>query len=455
MILLNVLTFLGRMHPLLVHLPIGFILLALLLDAIAYIPRYAHLRSAVPIALLAGFIAAVLACICGYLLSLSGDYDYKLLTHHKIAGIVMTALSGILYLLTTPACKFLFRVPYRVFSVLVIALAGLLSYAGHLGGNLTHGTNYLNLQVLEQEVRKKPASTDEAYIFEDVVHPILISKCGQCHQQGKLKGNLSVETLQSLLKGGKTGPAVVAGRLDQSELFRRISLDPQDEKFMPAKGKTPLTKSEKALIRWWIEKAHAVEGKKVGEEKDKEAIKPQLAFYLGLEGAASPDEGSDSALVQHINPDIPASLNPKLLDSLRQKGLMVRLMLHKPVMLDITLPAGSGKNMADLKDGLKQVAKNIIWLDLSDNGLTEKDLDFLPQLSNLEKLRLEKNPISDSISGELVNLKHLQAVNLTETKISNACLVALQKNTSIKRVYSWAPGSKTAIANPVKSLKTE
>ncbi|HZK63019.1 MAG TPA: c-type cytochrome domain-containing protein [Puia sp.] len=437
MILLNVLTFLGRMHPLLVHLPIGFILLALVLDILAYVPRYRHLRTAVPIALLAGFLAAVLACICGYLLSLSGDYDYKLLTHHKIAGIVLTILSGTFYLLTTRASQFFFRIPYRVFSVMIIALAGLLSYAGHLGGNLTHGSNYLNLQVLEQEERKKPVSTEEAYIFEDVVHPILISKCGQCHQQDKRKGNLSIETLQGLLKGGKTGPAVVAGKPDQSELIRRVNLDPQDEKFMPAKGKTPLTKTEKQIIRWWIEKAHAAEGMKMAQIKDREAIKPQLAFYLGLDGGISPDAGQDSGLVQHINPDIPASLDPVLLNNLRQKGLMVRLMLKKPVMLDITLPAGSGKNMGDLKDGLKQVARNIIWLDLSDNGLTAKDLDFLPQLSNLEKLRLEKNPISDSIGDDLVNLKHLVAVNLTETKVSNACLATLQKNPSIKRVYSW------------------
>ncbi|MEO6962660.1 MAG: DUF2231 domain-containing protein, partial [Puia sp.] len=179
MILLNVLTFLGRMHPLLVHLPIGFILLALVLDTLAYVPRYTHLRTAVPIALLAGFLAAVLASICGYLLSLSGDYDYKLLTHHKMAGLVLTILSGTCYLFTTRACQFFFRIPYRVFSVMIMALVGLLSYAGHLGGNLTHGSNYLNLRVLEQQERKKPVSTEEAYIFEDVVHPILISKCGQ------------------------------------------------------------------------------------------------------------------------------------------------------------------------------------------------------------------------------------------------------------------------------------
>jgi hypothetical protein len=58
-------------------------------------------------------------------------------------------------------------------------------------------------------------------------------------------------------------------------------------------------------------------------------------------------------------------------------------------------------------------------------------------MSNLEKLRLEKNPISDSISYLLQNLKYLQAVNLNETKVTSQCVTRLQNNTSIRRIYTW------------------
>src|SRR5260370_18779549 len=98
--LLDILTFLGHLHPLIVHLPIGFLLVAALLNLLSYSKRYSHLGHAVPFILLAGFISAVLACIFGFLLSQTGDYDADLLEKHRIAGIALTVLSGLLYLLT-------------------------------------------------------------------------------------------------------------------------------------------------------------------------------------------------------------------------------------------------------------------------------------------------------------------------------------------------------------------
>jgi uncharacterized membrane protein/mono/diheme cytochrome c family protein len=439
--LLNIFTFAGRLHPLIVHLPIGFLLLAVLFDVLGYTKKYAHLRSAVPLTLLAGFVMAVLACVFGYLLSLGGDYNRITLKHHKVAGIALAVIAGVLYLLTTRRFKAVYTATPVLFSVLLAGLFGLMGYAGHQGGNLTHGNDYLSLAVLTHRERPKPASVAQAMIYEDVVHPILEQKCGQCHHPGKLKGKLSMEDLQHLLKGGKNGPAVVPGKPDESELYKRITLDPTHEKFMPADGKPPLTKKEVEIIHWWIAKAMATEGKQLAQLKDNAAIQPQVAAYLGLGGAAAEEEGAGS-IEQHLNPDIPANVDMGAVNSLRSKGLMVRIMLQHPAMLDVTLPAGSGKSMAAIKNDLAKVAKNIIWLNLSGNNLTENDLAFLDQLSNLEKLRLEKNPVTDGISDRLVTLKHLEAVNLNETKISAVCLARLEKNPAIKRVYTW----KTAAA---------
>ena len=51
----------------------------------------------------------------------------------------------------------------------------------------------------------------------------------------------------------ETGDAVVAGRPQLSELYRRVTLEPDAEAFMPAEGKTPLTEAQVRIIRWWIE----------------------------------------------------------------------------------------------------------------------------------------------------------------------------------------------------------
>ena len=51
--------------------------------------------------------------------------------------------------------------------------------------------------------------------------------------------------------------------------------------------------------------------------------------------------------------------------------------------------------MEVIVNGLRPVAKNIVWLNLSDNDFTDSDLEILTHMSNVEKLRLEKNPISE------------------------------------------------------------
>jgi hypothetical protein len=77
---------------------------------------------------------------------------------------------------------------------------------------------------------------------------------------------------------------------------------------------------------------------------------------------------------------------------------------------------------------------------LADNGFHEKDLSVLKQMTNLEKLRLEKNPIGDGIVPVLIGLKHLEALNLNETKVSKAGVEKLKTDSGIKRVYDWKAG---------------
>lgn len=437
--LLDIQLFVGHLHPLVVHLAIGFLLLAILFEVISYFNKYKHLKSAVPFSLLLGFVAAIIACICGYTLSLTGDYDYDGLNSHKVGGILVAVFSGILVFMNTELIRKFVILRRSMFSFSCGALLVIVMYTGHQGGNLTHGSDYLSLSLLTTQTRPKPTTVDQALLFEDIVHPILIKRCSPCHREGKQKGKLSVVNLEGLLKGGKSGPAVVKGKLDESELFRRISLDPSHEDFMPADGKTPLTTGETLILGWWIEKGLASNGKKIAELKDADEIKPAVAAILGVDGAMDPFTNTDG---MGINPDIPTDFNFELLESLRTKGVIVRLMFHHPVMLDVTFPPGSKQTIAIISDDLKAISKNIIWLNLSDNGLTDSDLDFLPLMTNLEKLRLEKNPIGDGIANHLSGLNHLEAVNLNETVITGACLAKLRNMPSLKRVYSWKTGAE-------------
>jgi hypothetical protein len=381
----------------------------------------------------------VLSCIFGYLLSLGGEYEFSKINNHKIAGITLAVASGLLFISTTTVVKKIFSIPRLIFSSLCVVVLLIMIYTGHQGGSLTHGSDYLSIKLIDEPIRKKPISVAEALLFEEVVQPILIQRCGQCHREGKMKGQFSVQILETLLKGGKTRAAVVAGSLNKSELFNRITLDPSNEKYMPADGKTPLTKAEIEIIQWWIEKGMATKGKKIAELKVSPEIQSKIAVVLGIGNSIAV---SETAITENskINPEIPAISNTALIDSLRNKGINVRLMLHQPVMLDITIPPGMNASLNTIKPILQSIAKNVIWLNLSDNGLTDNDLDFLSGMTNLEKLRLEKNPITDKIVPQLSGLKHLEAVNLNETNVSEAGIEKLKQVPGIKRMYQWKEG---------------
>jgi uncharacterized membrane protein len=435
-ILADIIIFLGRFHPLVVHLPIGFLLMGAVFDALSYFPSYRFLKVAVSFTLFAGFLSAVAACIFGYLLSLSEEYDPKILADHEFAGILLAIASGILWSMTTHFYLRFITIPRKIVTAMCVLLVGLMIYTGHQGGNLTHGTDYLSLETLTSHVREKPATAEEAMIFEDVILPMLERRCEGCHRKGKRKGQLIVSTYALLMKGGRHGPVVKPGKAGASELYRRITLDPGHEDFMPTDGKTPLTKTETDMIRWWIDSADAMVGRKLADVKDYEAMAPVVATLLKLPGAMPMPE-SNLANVNVVNTAIPLTADMPAVDRLRKNGLTVRVMLHKPVMLDVTMPQKSGVAMHDIKQDLSVVAKNIIWLNMSDNNLSENDLTILQVMSNVEKLRIEKNPVGDNVVDILLMLKHLEAVNLNETLLTDSGLARLRDHPGLKRVYTW------------------
>lgn len=436
MMLLDIFTFSGRLHPLIVHLPIGFIILAAFFDILSYRPKYQHLKQTIRLVLLIGFIAAVLACTFGYVLSLGGDYDRDTLSNHKFSGITLALICGLLYLCSAEKFGKYLQVGGKVFSALLVGLVVLMSYSGHQGASLTHGNDYLTFRTLMQQEREKPETVEQAMLFEDVIQPILQNKCTQCHRDGKRKGELSLESLVEINKGGKNGKAVVAGKLDSSELFKRITLDEDHKDFMPSDGKPPLTKNEVNLISWWIKEGNVDAGITVADLKNTTALKPMVAVFLGFEGFADPEDGGTET-AEAINPGIPHVVDTMSITSLRNKGVRVRMMLKKPVMLDVTLPPKSGVKLNDIIPDIAKLAKNIVWLNFSENDLTDQDLDFLPSLTNLEKLRLEKNPVTDQVSNYLTSLAYLDAVNLNETNITDKGILKLKENPRIQRIYNW------------------
>lgn len=93
----------------------------------------------------------------------------------------------------------------------------------------------------------------EIDFFENKIRPLLANKCYKCHSSKaeKIKGGLSVEFRESLLKGGDSGPAIVPGDLDKSLLIKAVRYTDTDLQ-MPPKGEK-LSDTEIADLERWVQ----------------------------------------------------------------------------------------------------------------------------------------------------------------------------------------------------------
>jgi hypothetical protein len=92
-----------------------------------------------------------------------------------------------------------------------------------------------------------PGRADDRVDFAHDVLPLLRERCASCHTNGKYKGDLSMDTRESLLKS----KVLVPGKSGESEIIERVtSQDPEER--MPAKG-PPLSEQQVATLRKWID----------------------------------------------------------------------------------------------------------------------------------------------------------------------------------------------------------
>jgi hypothetical protein len=142
--------------------------------------------------------------------------------------------------------------------------------------------------------------------FQHHVRPIFAAKCVACHGGKQTKARLDLRTLESTLKGGKSGP-IVAGKIDDSLLWQRI-----DAAEMPPKGQPLLSEVERAVIRRWIE-----QGKFAGAAKPRQRgiTEQDRSFWSFRKPVKAPTPAVKDA--QRIRTPIDAFV----LQKLQEKGL--------------------------------------------------------------------------------------------------------------------------------------
>ena len=90
-------------------------------------------------------------------------------------------------------------------------------------------------------------------VFETKIRPLIFERCHKCHAVMMTKGGLRLDSREAMLKGGETGPAIIAGKPDESLLMKAVRY--QDGLAMPPNGK--LNEAQITALAEWI-KAGAV-----------------------------------------------------------------------------------------------------------------------------------------------------------------------------------------------------
>jgi hypothetical protein len=101
----------------------------------------------------------------------------------------------------------------------------------------------------------------EQRYFDTRVAPILTKRCLGCHNRQLNNGNIVFQDRDSLIKGGRRGPAIVPGRPEQSLLVNSLRHD--GELQMPPGPKLPAR--EIKILTDWVRRG-AVWGTKLNPE---------------------------------------------------------------------------------------------------------------------------------------------------------------------------------------------
>lgn len=429
--------FLGRFHPLFLHLPIGFLVLAFILEFLSKKEKYRNLRPAVGFTLLVGAVSALIAAILGFMLATDGGYSEDLLGVHKWMGIALVVFSFTAWWLhgqyEKKGSAELKKAYIGTLSLMMVFLGG----AGHYGGSLTHGTTYLTqnmpngLRLLVglpvQQGPKPITNLNEAQVFSDIVHPILEMRCNSCHNASKKKGDLQMHTIDAFRRGGESGAAFVSGDPAQSLMIQRVHLPENDDEHMPPKGKTQLTSEQVALLEWWIAE---------GAPFDKRVAEVHVDGEIDAILQTLVDPDANKSEVEILLADEPEVPNADKIKEFKAKGVMIKPLAAKSNWLQVTID--KKLPVADLLAELAEAfPEQITWLDIKEGEITNDGLAPLKNLKHLTKLRLEKTPVSDEGMDHLKELVYLEFLNLYGSKVGDQGIDKLSDLRNLRSLYAW------------------
>lgn len=445
----------GRLHPIVLHLPMGLVLGAAAVEALHVVQRRPSLSPFTPVALWLAGIGALAACATGWVFAESEGSGNDLFWHRWLGIAAAVSLCGVAWAATRAARPAVAVRPASVVRLLLLAVTVTVAWVGHLGGNMVWGEGYL-LEPLRSaggaaeddrgdggpgaDAGAQPAATGDGgermTFYASKVLPILESRCYECHGRGKHKGGLSLDVRRSVVSKDSHGswiakPGDPAGSL----IIERCLLPIDDDNAMPPEGER-LKAAELDVLRAWIADGVVMPERPSGAGRAEGAAAEPSASVARSGSSASTSD--DAAAVRTGGEAALPPLTPEEISdaaSMRERGINASPIASGASTFSVSIPGGKGVGDSDLS-ALMPIAARIEELSLARASVTDAGMMQFPPMPAVRTVRLDNTQLTDvGIIAVLSRTLDAEVVNLVGTKASDGVFVMLSKLPKLRRVY--------------------
>jgi mono/diheme cytochrome c family protein len=423
--------FVGRFHLLVIHFPIALVLITPLFELAGRSRYFPGLLNSVDFLQGLATFSAIVAAILGWCLAWNGGYSGYLVIQHMWGGAWLAF--GCLLCWTLRGL----RNAGAIYTLMLAVIVGLVLWTGYRGGQLSQGENHLTEFMpgsLRWLLRASDRNDEDGAsrnpgpdtLYGGHIQPLFNQHCISCHGPDKQKSNLRLDSLSGVIRGGKHGEVVKGGDTKDSELFRRITLPPDHNDFMPAEHKRPLNEAQVKLIGFWIGTgASATQLAEAAKDLafDAQASSDPVAEvgFTEIDAAAVATERAPlSSAVSDWQERFPGTLN---------------YVSRGSADLDLNLSLlGSQVTDEDLST-LQPLVEYIELADFSSTAITDRSAPTIATMKRLRVLSLMRTQISDASVQALGGLNQLEFLTLFGTEVTTAVFPVLEQLPKLRHVY--------------------
>ncbi len=453
------LTFVGTLHPAVLHFPIALGIVAAIVELWGAVRRDAGPSS---FALTAVWFAAIVAVVT----ATSGWFNAEFLNRSLSLNLFLHRWIGIaaaVLLMALAISGSIIRARPKTslsgaWRMVLLATAGALGFTGHLGGSMVYGDGYITdalwTAIDQTEKSQRDAAANAAKVqlgiaqtpqiatevsstavsetaaptpavlsaggkatvdFGKQIVPILSANCYECHGNGKSKGGVRLDDWKWMTTERKGEWAVKPGDPAASLLLRNIELPVSDDSAMPPDGDR-VSPADVALIREWIvQGASAGNGISPGAVSDNRWTLPERSL--------TPDELTRIQAQTLAMAKFGVTVQPLAQGSSNYEA---NASLAAPPIGDAQV------------DKLVSLADFLVVLNLANSAISDLVGSIIVQFQSLRVIRLDHTQAGDQVAAQLAGMPKLESINFVATKLTDSGLASLTKLKSLRRLYIWS-----------------